>query len=116
MAADDEVLRLLRSIDRRLALLTGPQEGALREALRTEVLRTTARIAMFEGIDGRRGSGELAKLGSVSERAAQLFVKEMLEMGLVRPADTGGGRMVIVEHDNAAILEWFRKRSPGEAK
>jgi hypothetical protein len=112
VANDDELTRLLASIDRRLALLTAAQDRDLREALRTEVLRTPARIAMFESIDGTRGSGELAELGNVSGRAAQLFVKELLDLGLVRPAATSAGRTVIVERDESAIIDWYLQRNP----
>ncbi len=105
---DDKVLRLLASIDRRLALLTGPQERELRQALVDDLLRTPARIAMFDGIDGRRGSPELAKLASVTDRAAQLFIKEIVEMGMVRVANTGG-RGLIVERDEDAMVQWYQQ-------
>jgi hypothetical protein len=107
VANDDELVKLLASIDRRLALLTASQERDLRATLRDQLLRTPARIAMFEGIDGERGSGELAKLGKVSERAAQLFVKELLGLGLVREVPGSAGRTVIVERDEAALLDWY---------
>jgi hypothetical protein len=107
VANDDELVRLLASIDRRLALLTASQEHDLRATLRDELLRTPARIAMFEGIDGQRGSGELAKLGKVSERAAQLFVKELLGLGLVREVPGSAGRTVIVERDDGALVDWY---------
>jgi hypothetical protein len=116
VANDDELVRLLSSIDRRLALLTASEERDLRKALTDELLRTPARIAMFQGIDGSRGSNELAKLGGVSERAAQLFVKELLELGLVRPVATaGGGRTVIVERDDAAVTAWYLEKSAGSS-
>jgi hypothetical protein len=108
---DDRVGRLLASIDRRLALLTAPQERELRQAIVIGLLRTPARIAMFYGIDGERGSPELAKLASVSERAAQLFIKELLEMGIVRQANTGG-RGLIVERDEDAMVQWYLQRAP----
>jgi hypothetical protein len=111
VASDDELVRLLKSIDRRLALLTASEDRELRQAVRTELLRTPARTAMFEGIDGVRGSGELAKRGEVSDRAAQLFVKELQELGLVRPVPGGAGRTVIVEHDEAAIIDWYLQRN-----
>jgi hypothetical protein len=101
----------LASIDRRLALLTGQQERDLRQALVTDLLRTPARVAMFDGIDGRRGSAELGKMASVSERAGQLFVKELLDMGLVKQANAASGnRGVIVEHDDDAIVQWYLRR------
>lgn len=112
MTNDDEVLRLLASIDRRLALLSASQERDLRQALETELLRTPARIAMFEGIDGRRGSGELGRMGGVSERAGQLFVKELLDMQLVRPlSHASAGKAVVVERDEGAIVQWYLQRS-----
>ena len=107
MANDDDVVRLLSSIDRRLALLSASQDRDLRHALKSELLRTPARIAMFEGIDGVRGSGELAKLGGVGHRAAQLFVKELLGLGLLRPINASAGRTVIVERDETAIIDWY---------
>lgn len=109
MASDDEFVRLLRSIDRRLALLSASQERDLRQALTTDLLRTPARIAMFDGIDGQRGGAELGRLGKVSERAGQLFIKELLDLGLVRSVNEGGGR-VIAERDEAGILNWYLQR------
>jgi len=108
---DEDILTVLRSIDRRLALLTGPQERDLRRTLVSDLLRTDARVAMFDGIDGRRGTSELAKLAGVSDRAVQQFVKELLDLALVRPvAGAGLGRAVIVEHDQDAIVQWYLQR------
>jgi Fic family protein len=107
VASDDELVALLRSIDRRLMLLTASQDRDLRNRLRDELLRTPGRIAMFDGIDGVRTSPELAKLAKASERAAQLFVKELLNLGVVRAVPAGGGRAVIVERDEAGIVEWY---------
>jgi hypothetical protein len=112
---DETTLRLLASIDRRLALLTGQQERDLRQALVADLLRTPARVAMFDGVDGKRGSGELGKMASVSERAGQLFVKELLDMGLLRQANASGGtRGVIVERDEDAIVQWYLRRGRTE--
>jgi Fic family protein len=111
VASDDELVILLRSIDRRLALLTASQERAVRVAMRDELLRTPARIAMFDGIDGVRTSPELAKLAKVSDRAAQLFVKELLDLGIVRPVPGDSGRTVIVERDEARIIRWHIERT-----
>lgn len=114
MASDEEVVALLRSIDRRLALLTASQDRDVRIALREELLRTPARIAMFDAIDGVRTSPELAKIANVSDRAAQLFVKELLDLGIVRPVPGGGGRSVIVDRDEAGIIRWHIERTgPG---
>jgi hypothetical protein len=114
MANDDDLVRLLTSIDRRLALLTASQDRDLRQTLRSELLRTPARIAMFDGLDGERGSGELAKLGGVGDRAAQLFVKELQDLGLVRVVSGGGqGKTLIVERDEAAIIDWYLQRNAG---
>ena len=81
MANDDELARLLASIDRRLALLTESQERDLRATLRDELLKTPARIAMFEGIDGQRGSGELSK-GNGTERCASGTADRWMPIGL----------------------------------
>lgn len=109
---DDAVLRLLASIDRRLALLTASEEQALRQALETDLLRTPARIAMFDSIDGQRAGGELGRIGGVSERTGQLFVKELLDLGVVRPS-TNEAAGVVVERDEAAILAWYFSRATG---
>lgn len=112
VASDDELVKLLTSIDRRLALLTASQDRDLRQALRNELLRTPARITMFEGLDGVRGSGELAKLGKVGDRAAQLFVKELQDLGLVHVVSGGGqGKTLIVERDESAIIDWYLQRN-----
>lgn len=107
---DNETLRLLRSIDRRLALLTGPQERDFRVRLVTDLLRTPARTAMFDAIDGKRGSPELADAAKVSDRAAQLFVKELLDLGLVSVVSGTTGRGFIVDRDEEAILRWYLQR------
>jgi hypothetical protein len=114
VANDDELVRLLTSIDRRLALLTASEERDLRQALRSEILRTSAQVAMFEGIDGVRGSGELGKLGEVGERSAQLFIKELQELGFVRPVAGSAGRAVIVERDEAEIIRWYLAKKASE--
>ncbi len=112
MANDDELVRLLTSIDRRLALLSASQDRDLRQALRTDLLRTPARIAMFEALDGTRGSGELGNVAGVSERAAQLFVKELQDLGLVQVVSGGGqGKTLIVKRDEAAIIDWYLQRN-----
>jgi hypothetical protein len=40
-----------------------------------DLLRTHARLAMFDAIDGETGSLELSKIGGVGEPAAQQLVK-----------------------------------------
>jgi Fic family protein len=110
VASDDELVTLLQSIDRRLALLTASQDRDVQIALRDELLRTPARIAMFDGINGVRTSPDLAKLAKVSDRAAQLFVRELLDLGIVRPVPAGDGRTVIVERDEAEIIRWHIER------
>jgi hypothetical protein len=102
---DPEVLSVLRSIDRRLALLTGKEERDMRRALLDEVLTTPARVAMWDAIDGKIGSPELSKLAKVSDRAAQLFVKDLLDAGLVRPVT--GVRGTVAEKDEDAIVRWY---------
>ncbi len=111
MASDEDGVRLLQSIDRRLALLTASHEREMRRFLESELLRTPGRIAMFQGIDGVRGSSELAKFADVGERSAQLFVKELQELGLVREVPGGAGRAVIVELDETGITKWYLARS-----
>lgn len=110
MPEDDEIVRLLNSIDRRLALLTARQERDLREAFADELLRSDGRKAMFAAIDGRRGAPEIAQEAKVSERAAQLFVKELLAMGIVRKATASTNRAIIVERDEGAIVQWYARR------
>lgn len=106
-----QTLRLLRSIDRRLALLTGPQDRDLRTKLVADLLRTPARTAMFDAIDGKRGSPDLADAAKVSDRAAQLFVKELLDLGLVAVVGGTTGRGFVVERDDDAIVRWYLERT-----
>lgn len=115
MQDTDEMLRVLRSIDRRLALLTGPQELAVRQRLANDVLRTQARIRMFDLIDGRTGSPELAKATGVSDRAAQQLVQDLLGQGLVVRAGGTTGRGFLVAKDDDAILRWFLDASTKDA-
>lgn len=108
MPEDEESLRLLVSIDRRLALLSASHEHDLRRALADQLLRTEARKAMFAAIDGQRNATEIAKeAGGVGVRTAQLFVNELLEMGLVRKVASSSARSVIVERDEDAIVQWY---------
>jgi hypothetical protein len=111
VANEDELVRLLASIDRRLALLTARQARDLRGALEEEVLRTDARIKMFDGIDGQRAGADLGRVAGVSERLGQLFVKELLDLGLVRPTSEGSRT---VELDEDGILDWYLRRGENE--
>lgn len=106
---DEKVIALLRSIDRRLALLTGPQAKALRAALDEDVLNTQPRRAMFDAIDGVRGNSELAAAGGVTPRAALNFVNQLMELGMVRAV--GAGREIVVERDDDGIVQWYLKRA-----
>jgi predicted transcriptional regulator len=110
------MLAVLRSIDRRLALLTGPQERDLRRALVGDLLKTPARVKMFDGINGQRGTADLVKLAGVSERAVQQFVKELTELGLVRPVAGGERRGVVVERDEDAIVQWYLQKTRDDVK
>jgi hypothetical protein len=103
-----DLLTVLRSIDRRLALLTGKQERDVRKALIADLLTTPARVGMWDAIDGRTGSTELAKIAKVSERAAQLFVKDLLDAGLV--SATSAGRGTVVARNEDAIIQWYLRR------
>lgn len=108
MPNDDETLSVLRSIDRRLALLTGTEERDMRKALVASILTTPAREAMWDAIDGKTGSPDLAKVAKVSERGAQLFVKDLLDAGIVRPVANARG--TIVERDEDTIVQWYLHR------
>jgi hypothetical protein len=108
---DDAMLRLLTSIDRRLALLTAPQERDMRRRLVDEVLRAGGRQAMWDAIDGRKTSNDLASAAGVSSRFAQLFVNELLDMGLVRKVARELGRGTVVERDGPGLVEWYVTRT-----
>lgn len=108
---EPDLLVVLRSIDRRLALLTGKKERDVQRALNAEILTTPARLAMWEAIDGQTGSPELGRIAKVSERAAQLFVKELLDAGLVRAVGTAGRGQLVARNDDA-IVQWYLAR-PG---
>lgn len=110
MADNDDLTRVLRSIDRRLALLTAHQERGMRGEVEQELLRSEGRTKMFDAIDGRRTSEEIASVAGVSKRAAQLFVKELLDGGLARDTGTGARGSVIVELDDEALVQWFVAR------
>lgn len=105
---DDRVVAILRSIDRRLALLTGAQAKALRAALVEDILNTDPRQKMFDAIDGVKGNPDLAGVGGVTPRAAQNFVNQLIELGLVR--QVGTGREMIVRRDDDAIVAWYLDR------
>ena len=107
---EPDVVAYLRSIDRRLALLTGKEERELRNALIAGILSTAARISMWDAIDGRAGSPELAKKANVSDRAAQLFVRELLDAGLVKAVPASRG--TVVAKDENAIVQWYLEQTP----
>jgi hypothetical protein len=107
-----DLLSVLRSIDRRLALLTGKEERDVRRALIADVLTTPARVAMWDSIDGKRGSPELSKAAKVTERAAQIFVNDLLAAGLVRSVPASRG--TVVAKDDDAIVQWFLRRAIAE--
>jgi DNA-binding IscR family transcriptional regulator len=94
-------------------LLTAQQEVDVEQRLTTDFLRTTARQAMWDAIDGRRGSPEIARLAQASERAAQMFVKELLDAGLVQSVEGATGRGLVVEKNDDAIVRWYLRRSKG---
>lgn len=104
---DERLLDVLRSIDRRLALLTGPQERDVRQRLISDVLRTPTRLRMFDAIDGKTGSPELARTAGASERAAQMFVKDLLDLSLVCVVGGTTGRGFLVAKDDDAIVQWY---------
>lgn len=110
MPEDEAVVRLLRSIDRRLALLTATQERDLLRAFREEILKTPQRIALWALVDGRRAAPDIVKETDGNLRVTQKFVKEMLDGGFLKDTKTGTGSAVIAEHDEDAILRWFVTR------
>jgi hypothetical protein len=110
---DPELLAVLRSIDRRLALLTAKEDRDVRAALVAEVLNTEPRQKIFDAIDSVLGNPELATIGGVTPRATQNFVNQLLELGLVR--SVGGGREMIVVRDDDGILRWYLARGPSQA-
>jgi predicted HTH transcriptional regulator len=106
---DEAILTLLQSIDRRLALLTLTQQKDIQQRLNKEVLRTDARLAIYQAINGNRTSPDIAKMTGASERAVQMVVKELLDAGLVR--QTGkAGRGPLVERDESGVIKWYLDR------
>jgi hypothetical protein len=103
-----DLLIVLRSIDRRLALLTAREERDVRSALVADVLNTEPRQKIFDAIDGIRGNPELATVGGVTPRATQNFVNQLLELGLVR--SVGTSREMIVVRNDDGILRWYLAR------
>ena len=109
---DENVIDLLRSIDRRLALLTAREANDVRAALMADVLNSEPRQKIFDGLDGKLGNPELARIGGVTPRATQTFVNQLLDLGLVRSVSPG--REMIVIRDEDGILRWYLARQPGE--
>ena len=107
-----DLLRVLRSIDRRLALLTAREERDVRAALVADVLNSEPRRKIFDALDGVLGNPELAKIGGVTPRATQNFVNQLLELGLVR--SVSGGREMVVVRDDDGILRWYLAQSAEE--
>ena len=115
MVDEDPTLKVLKSIDRRLALLTMREDRAVLQRLRAEVLRTAPRIQMFHAIDGNKTTPELAKGANVSERAAQQLVKDLADLGLVHTVSSGAGRGLIPVKDDEAIVDWYLKTEREDA-
>lgn len=113
MSDDDEVLRMLISIDRRLALLTATHARDLRKALEEDVLKTANRIEIWDNINGRRAAPDIVKETGGNLRVTQKFVKELLDAGFIRDTNTGAGTAVVAEHDDEAILRWYVDRKMG---
>jgi hypothetical protein len=113
---DSESIRLLQSIDRRLALLSGAENRKMRARLVSDLLRAPGRTAMFDAIDGKRASPDLALAAKVTDRAAQLFVKELLELGLVRVVPDAPARGVVVARNEDALVEWYLQRAGDDGK
>jgi hypothetical protein len=109
-----EVLRLLRSIDSRLALIAAPQEADLRGRLGSEVLRAGGRQAMWDAIDGVRTSNELAKAAGVGDRFAQMFVSELLALGIVQRVERESRKGTVVEKDRIGLVQWYLWSVGGE--
>jgi hypothetical protein len=106
---DEGVIDLLRSIDRRLALMTAREAREVRAALEADVLNSEPRQKIFDALDGRLGNPELAKIGGVTARATQNFVNQLLELGLVR--SVSDGREMLVVRDDDGILGWYLGRN-----
>lgn len=109
-----ELLRLLRSIDSRLALIAAPQEAELRDRLTSEVLRAGGRQAMWDAIDGVRTSNDVAKAAKVSDRFAQMFVNELLALGLVRRVERESRKGTVVEKDRIGVVQCYLASVSGE--
>jgi hypothetical protein len=109
-----ELFRLLRSIDSRLALIAAPQEAELRVRLAAEVLRAGGRQALWDAIDGVRTSNDLAKAAQVSDRFAQMFVNELLALGLVRRVERASKKGTVVEKDRIGLVQWYLSSVSGE--
>lgn len=104
---DERLIPLLASIDRRLALLTAVQERDMRRVLQEELLRTRGRVAMFNSFDGVRTTAEVAKAAGVSVRAVQLFVKEMIDLGILSEVGSSAARGLVAAHDEYGIVRWY---------
>lgn len=111
MAEDEDVVLLLTSIDRRMALLTATQERDMRRAFEDEVLKTPQRVALWAQINGRKAAPDIVKETGGNLRVTQRFVKEMLDAGFLKDTKTGAGSAVVAEHDEDAILHWFVARA-----
>lgn len=70
---------------------------------------------MWDAIDGHRGSLEIARAAQGSERAAQMFVKELLDAGLAQAVEGAASRGLVVEKNDDAIVRWYLRRPKGGA-
>ena len=100
---NDDILTELRKISGYLELLSLNSVSELITILKNAgILNTRRRVDMFLLIDGNRTIPEIAKEVGVSERGAQLFIKELAKRQIVN-TDKKGRAYVPVKNYESVI-------------
>lgn len=85
-----ELILEIKKVNEFLALLSiKPMLRVLEKLKEKRILTTKERIKMFILIDGERSSLDIAEKVGVSNRAAQLFISDLVEQGLVNQRKKG---------------------------
>ena len=110
---NDDILAELKKINSYLAFLSLNSALELITILKNiGILTTKRRVHMFLLIDGNRTTSEIAKLVGVSERGAQLFIKELTDRQIVNVEKRGNAFIPVKNYEK--VIEIVHTTKGGE--
>ncbi len=110
---NDDILAELKKISSYLALMSLNSASELITILKNiGILTTKRRVDMFLLIDGNRTTSEIAKLIGISERGAQLFIKELADRQLVNVEKRGNAFVPVKNYEK--VIEIIQTTKGGE--